>query len=33
LVKEVASLGGNVAGLLPDQVLVRLLARVRERRS
>ena len=33
LVKEVASLGGNVAGLLPDQVLVRQLARVRERRS
>jgi len=33
LVKEVASLGGNVAGLLPDQVLARLLARVRERRS
>jgi pantetheine-phosphate adenylyltransferase len=33
LVKEVASLGGNVAGLLPDQVLARLLARVRQRRS
>ena len=33
LVKEVASLGGDVTGLLPDQVLARLLARVRERRS
>ena len=32
LVKEVASLGGNVAGLLPDQVLPRLLARANERR-
>jgi len=31
LVKEVASLGGNVAGLLPDQVLPRLLARANER--
>jgi pantetheine-phosphate adenylyltransferase len=31
LVKEVASLGGNVAGLLPDQVLQRLLARANER--
>lgn len=31
LVKEVASLGGNVAGLLPDQVLSRLLARAKER--
>ncbi len=31
LVKEVASLGGNVAGLLPDQVLRRLLARAKER--
>jgi pantetheine-phosphate adenylyltransferase len=28
LVKEVASLGGNVAGLVPDQVLPKLLARV-----
>ncbi len=28
LVKEVASLGGNVAGLVPDQVLAKLLARV-----
>lgn len=27
LVKEVASLGGNVAGLVPDQVLPKLLAR------
>jgi pantetheine-phosphate adenylyltransferase len=32
LVKEVATLGGNVAGLLPDQVLPRLLARANERR-
>jgi len=32
LVKEVASLGGNVAGLLPDQVLPRLLARAKKRR-
>jgi pantetheine-phosphate adenylyltransferase len=32
LVKEVASLGGNVTGLLPDQVLPRLLARAAERR-
>jgi pantetheine-phosphate adenylyltransferase len=31
LVKEVASLGGNVTGLLPDQVLPRLLARAAER--
>lgn len=31
LVKEVASLGGNVAGLLPDQVLPRLLARATQR--
>ena len=31
LVKEVASLGGNVAGLLPDQVVARLLARAKER--
>jgi pantetheine-phosphate adenylyltransferase len=33
LVKEVASLGGNVAGLLPDHVLSRLLARAAERRG
>jgi pantetheine-phosphate adenylyltransferase len=31
LVKEVASLGGNVAGLIPDAVLPKLLARARER--
>jgi pantetheine-phosphate adenylyltransferase len=31
LVKEVASLGGNVAGLLPDHVVPLLLARARER--
>lgn len=31
LVKEVVSLGGSVAGLIPDQVLPRLLARARER--
>ncbi len=31
LVKEVASLGGNVTGLVPDLVLPRLLARARER--
>lgn len=31
LVKEVASLGGNVAGLIPDEVLPKLLARARER--
>lgn len=31
LVKEVASLGGNVVGLLPDRVLSRLLARAKER--
>ena len=31
LVKEVASLGGNVAGLLPDQVVPQLLARAKER--
>ena len=30
LVKEVVSLGGNVAGLLPDNVLPRLIARARE---
>ncbi len=33
LVKEVVSLGGNVAGLVPDQVLARLLARAAERRA
>lgn len=32
LVKEVASLGGNVAGLVPDQVLPRLLARAEKRK-
>jgi pantetheine-phosphate adenylyltransferase len=32
LVKEVASLGGDVTGLLPDRVLARLQERVRERR-
>jgi len=31
-VKEVASLGGNVAGLLPDNVLPRLLERARSHR-
>jgi len=31
LVKEVVSLGGNVAGLIPDAVLPRLLVRTRER--
>src|SRR5262249_22668828 len=31
LVKEVASLGGNVAGLLPDHVVPKLLARAKER--
>ena len=31
LVKEVVSLGGNVAGLIPDAVLPRLLVRARER--
>ncbi len=31
LVKEVASLGGNVAGLVPDEVLPRLLERARSR--
>jgi pantetheine-phosphate adenylyltransferase len=30
LVKEVASLGGNVAGLLPDQVVPQLMARARK---
>ena len=33
LVKEVAFLGGDVAGLVPDLVLPRLLARAAERRS
>lgn len=33
LVKEVASLGGNVAGLVPDQVLPQLLARAEKRKS
>ena len=33
LVKEVASLGGNVAGLLPDQVVPRLVARARKLKS
>jgi pantetheine-phosphate adenylyltransferase len=33
LVKEVASLGGNVAGLLPDHVLPRLLKRAHERKA
>ncbi len=32
LVKEVASLGGNVAGLVPDAVLPRLLERARRHR-
>lgn len=32
LVKEVASLGGDVKGLLPDAVLPRLTARAKERR-
>jgi pantetheine-phosphate adenylyltransferase len=32
LVKEVASLGGNVAGLVPDVVLPRLLARAEQKR-
>ena len=31
LVKEVASLGGNVAGLVPDVVLPRLLARAKRK--
>ena len=31
LVKEVASLGGNVSGLLPDHVAPRLIARAKER--
>lgn len=33
LVKEVAMLGGNVAGLVPDQVLSRLLASARQKMS
>jgi pantetheine-phosphate adenylyltransferase len=33
LVKEVADLGGDVAGLVPDTVLPRLEARAAERRS
>ena len=33
LVKEVAGLGGNVAGLLPDHVVPRLMARARTPRS
>jgi pantetheine-phosphate adenylyltransferase len=33
LVKEVAGLGGDVAGLVPDVVLDRLLARLAERRA
>ena len=33
LVKEVASLGGDVTGLLPDDVRVRLLERAAERRE
>ena len=33
LVKEVASLGGNVAGLLPDQVVPKLMERARRRAS
>ena len=32
LVKEVASLGGNVAGLLPDHVVPRLMARAAAKR-
>jgi pantetheine-phosphate adenylyltransferase len=31
LVKEVASLGGSVSGLLPDHVVPRLIARAKER--
>lgn len=31
LVKEVVGLGGNVAGLIPDAVLPRLIARARQR--
>jgi pantetheine-phosphate adenylyltransferase len=33
LVKEVASLGGNVAGLIPDHVVPQLLARARRGRT
>jgi pantetheine-phosphate adenylyltransferase len=33
LVKEVAGLGGNVAGLVPDQVLPRLLERAARRKA
>ena len=33
LVKEVAGLGGDVAGLVPDGVLPKLLARVKKKRS
>jgi pantetheine-phosphate adenylyltransferase len=33
LVKEVAGLGGDVAGLVPDVVLPKLLARVKKKRS
>ncbi len=33
LVKEVATYGGDVSGLVPDTVLVRLLARIVEHRS
>jgi hypothetical protein len=32
-VKEVASLGGNVAGLLPDHVVPKLMERARRRAS
>jgi pantetheine-phosphate adenylyltransferase len=31
LIKEVCALGGDVSGLLPDPVLDRLTARLRER--
>jgi pantetheine-phosphate adenylyltransferase len=33
LVKEVVSLGGDVAGLVPDMVLTRLIARAQQRSS
>jgi pantetheine-phosphate adenylyltransferase len=33
LVKEVASLGGNVAGLIPDNVLPQLKKRAERRKS
>ncbi|MGH7894097.1 MAG: pantetheine-phosphate adenylyltransferase [Candidatus Binatia bacterium] len=33
LVKEVAGLGGNVAGLVPDEVLPRLMARAKKRQA